>query len=123
MTQGARVGAYIHGKAVLMSAAAIIVESAALYTAFAIAFLVSYALNKPINQVWLGCAQAAQQIATYLIIYRVADGTAWSREAMESKTLTSFNAAGAGARTATDVRFTTELSVSGVGFAESKLEA
>lgn len=43
-----------------LSLAALIVESAALYTVFAVAFLVSYALNKPINQIWLGFAQAAQ---------------------------------------------------------------
>ena len=43
-----------------LSLATLIIESAALYTCFAIAFLVSYALNKPINQIWLGFAQAAQ---------------------------------------------------------------
>ena len=43
-----------------LSIATLIIESAALYSAFAIAFLVSYALNKPINQAWLGFAQAAQ---------------------------------------------------------------
>ena len=106
-----------------VSLAAIFIESAALYSVCALLFLITYAINSPTNQIFLGMTNSGQQIATYLIIYRVADGTAWSREAMESKTLTSFNAAGAGARTATDVRFTTELSVSGVGFAESKLEA
>ena len=43
-----------------LSIVSLIVESASLYSAFAIAFLVSYALNKPINQVWLGFTQAAQ---------------------------------------------------------------
>ena len=43
-----------------LSLATLVVESAALYSAFSIAFLVSYAMNQPINQVWLGCAQAAQ---------------------------------------------------------------
>lgn len=43
-----------------LSLATLIIESAALYSVFAIAFLVSYALNKPINQIWLGFAQAAQ---------------------------------------------------------------
>lgn len=43
-----------------LSLATLIVESAALYSMFAIMFLVSYAMNKPINQVWLGFAQAAQ---------------------------------------------------------------
>ncbi|KAH9934059.1 uncharacterized protein BXZ73DRAFT_89690 [Epithele typhae] len=75
-----------------LSLATIVVESAALYSAFAIAFLVSYALNSPINQVWLGVASAAQQIATYLIIYRVADGTAWTKEKMETQTQSTFQA-------------------------------
>ena len=48
-----------HGRQYL-SLATLIVESAALYSAFSIAFLVSYGINSPINQVWLGCAQAAQ---------------------------------------------------------------
>ena len=43
-----------------LSLATVIIESAALYSAFAIAFLVSYAMNQPINQIWLGFAQAAQ---------------------------------------------------------------
>ena len=43
-----------------LSLATLIVESAALYSIFAVAFLVSYAMNKPINQIWLGFTQAAQ---------------------------------------------------------------
>ncbi len=117
-----------------LSLASFIVESAALYSVFAAAFLVSYALNKPINQVWLGFAQAAQvgtlhvpdwnkldvcvyvsltsrmytcvspidanepmhtnrqqQVATYLIIYRVVDGKAWTRMTIDSAVLTSMN--------------------------------
>ena len=43
-----------------LSLVTLIIESAALYSVFAIAFLVSYAINAPINQVWLGFASAAQ---------------------------------------------------------------
>ena len=43
-----------------LSLATLVVESAALYSAFAVAFLVSYAMNAPINQVWLGFASGAQ---------------------------------------------------------------
>ena len=43
-----------------LSLATLVVESAALYSVFAVMFLVSYALNKPINQIWLGTAQSAQ---------------------------------------------------------------
>ncbi|KAI0714654.1 hypothetical protein C8Q76DRAFT_840916 [Earliella scabrosa] len=70
-----------------LSLATLVIESAALYSIFAIVFLVSYAVNNPINQLWLGVMQAAQQIATYLIIYRVADGTAWTRRTMITITL------------------------------------
>lgn len=65
-----------------VSLATIIVESALLYSLFAIAFLVSYALNDPTNQIFLGFASAAQQIAGYLIIYRIAEGRGWSRDIM-----------------------------------------
>ncbi|KAI0352273.1 hypothetical protein OH77DRAFT_1428820 [Trametes cingulata] len=105
-----------------LSLAALIVESAALYSVFAIAFLVSYAMNAPINQIWLGFASGAQPIATYLIIYRVADGTAWTKDTMNSQTLTSMNfrqtnvSAGPAARKRGDgpsgVQFTTEFSLS-----------
>lgn len=50
-----------------LSAATLIIESAALYSAFAIAFLVSYALNNPINQIWLGFAQAAQVLCLCIL--------------------------------------------------------
>ncbi len=43
-----------------LSLATLIVESAALHTAFAIACLVSYGMNNPNNQIRLGIAQAAQ---------------------------------------------------------------
>ena len=43
-----------------LSLATLIIESAALYSAFAIASLVSYAIDNPISQIWLGSAQAAQ---------------------------------------------------------------
>nr|VWP02217.1 ATP-binding cassette sub-family A member 8-A [Ganoderma boninense] len=77
-----------------LSLAAVIVESAALYSLFAVAFLVTYGLNQPINQVLLAFAQAAQQVATYLIIYRVADGTAWSKNTMNKHTMSSVNFCG-----------------------------
>lgn len=34
---------------------------------------------------------ATQQVATYLIIYRVADGTAWTKKMLDSATLTTIN--------------------------------
>ncbi|KAI0775501.1 hypothetical protein BD413DRAFT_470355 [Trametes elegans] len=75
-----------------LSLAAIVVESAAVQAAFSLAFIVVYATNVPENLLLVGCASAAQQIATYLIIYRVADGKAWSRE-RHLRTLTAVNLA------------------------------
>ncbi|KAI0797509.1 hypothetical protein C8Q75DRAFT_4286 [Abortiporus biennis] len=60
-----------------LSIATIIVESAAIYSVFAILFLITYAVNDPVNQTFIAVSQASQQIATYLIIYRLADGRAW----------------------------------------------
>ncbi|KAJ7503116.1 hypothetical protein B0H11DRAFT_1711533 [Mycena galericulata] len=59
-----------------ISLVTVIVESAALYSIFALLFLVTYAINDPTNQVWLAVASGCQQIANLLIIYRVADGSA-----------------------------------------------
>lgn len=43
-----------------LSLATVLVESAALYSVFALLFLITYAVNNPTNQVWLGVAQATQ---------------------------------------------------------------
>jgi len=63
----------------------IFVESAGLYTIFAICFLVTYAINNPINQIFFGFTTAGQQISAYLIVYRLADGTAWQKDTLEKK--------------------------------------
>lgn len=52
---------------------AIVIESAALHTAFALAFVISYGVNSPVNQVMVGFASAAQAclgFAEYPIEYR-----------------------------------------------------
>ena len=43
-----------------VSLAAIVVESAAIYSVFAVLFLITYAVDNPTNQVLLGFASAAQ---------------------------------------------------------------
>jgi len=58
------------------------VESAAIYSVLSIALLVTFALNSPLNQIWLGLAPGVQSITSYLIILRVADGRAWSSAAL-----------------------------------------
>ncbi|KAJ7915265.1 hypothetical protein B0H13DRAFT_2189579 [Mycena leptocephala] len=52
----------------------IAIESAALYSLFAVLFLITYVVEELSSRlVWLVAASAAQQIAGYLIIYRLAD--------------------------------------------------
>ncbi|KAF7321929.1 hypothetical protein MKEN_00715300 [Mycena kentingensis (nom. inval.)] len=67
-----------------ISLATVIVESAALYSTFAALFLITYAIDNPTNQVWLGVASACQQISNLLIIYRVAHGNAWQKDTLAS---------------------------------------
>lgn len=65
-----------------ISLAAIFIESAALYSVMAILFIVTYAINHPVNQIWLTVASSSQQIAAYWIIYRVARGRAWTKQTL-----------------------------------------
>ncbi|CAL1705416.1 unnamed protein product [Somion occarium] len=74
-----------------VSLATIIVESAALYSVFAILFLITYAADNPTNQVLLAFASAAQQISSYLIIYRLAEGRAWGTRTLSEQTLTAMD--------------------------------
>ncbi|KAF8204054.1 hypothetical protein BJ912DRAFT_224815 [Pholiota molesta] len=85
----AMLAALPHGHAThYVSLAAIFVESAALYSIVALTFIISYALNNPINQIFLCMASSAQQIAGYLIIYRLAEGRAWNQETSARKPTT-----------------------------------
>ncbi|PIL31172.1 hypothetical protein GSI_05869 [Ganoderma sinense ZZ0214-1] len=113
-----------------LSTAAVVIESASLYSVFAIVFIVTYGLSAPSNVILLGCAQAsqvrlrllplpssllpppssctvtagrgqgadatdlAQQVATYLIVYRVAEGKAWSKDTLNEQTVSSANFCG-----------------------------
>lgn len=56
------------------------IESAALYCICAILLLGTYIVQHPINQIWLGLAPSLQIIANNMIIYRVAEGRAWSSD-------------------------------------------
>lgn len=67
----------------------IFIESAALYSTFAICFLVTYAISNPLNQTFLGFTTGAQQISAYLIIYRLAAGTAWQKDTLEKNMLST----------------------------------
>jgi len=66
------------------SLAAMIVESAFLYSAFALLFLVPFALNSPITPIFMQGISLVQAVSTMLIIFRVATGKGWSHEAYQS---------------------------------------
>ncbi|CAL1707888.1 unnamed protein product [Somion occarium] len=54
------------------------IESAALYSIVALLLLITYGMDHQTSQIWLALAPAAQVISNYLIIYRVAQGRAWT---------------------------------------------
>ncbi|KAH7918948.1 hypothetical protein BV22DRAFT_887473 [Leucogyrophana mollusca] len=60
------------------SIAALVIESASLYTAFSLLFLVPFAVNNPVANVFIQVMGEIQIIAPLLIIYRVLAGKAWS---------------------------------------------
>ncbi|KAF9477046.1 hypothetical protein BDN70DRAFT_881601 [Pholiota conissans] len=60
------------------SAAAILVESSAVYAIFAIVFIGFYARNNPISHLFLSTLCQVQVIAPFLIILRVARRRAWT---------------------------------------------
>lgn len=62
------------------SVSSMFVESAGLYSIMSILVLGSYAANSNVNQIFLGLAPGIQLISSYLIIWRVASGRAWSRD-------------------------------------------
>ncbi|KAH0831246.1 hypothetical protein J3R83DRAFT_13860 [Lanmaoa asiatica] len=62
------------------SFAAMIVESAAVYAICSLLYLVPYAINSPLANAFMQILGEAQVIAPLLIIYRVSEGKAWTRE-------------------------------------------
>ncbi|KAI0693072.1 hypothetical protein BC835DRAFT_1093748 [Cytidiella melzeri] len=59
------------------SIAAMVVESAAIFSIFSILFLVPFALNHPLNEIFFQALSGVQIIATVLIMFRVAQGKSW----------------------------------------------
>lgn len=78
------------------SLSTILIESAALNSIFALVFVITFAIDHSLNQVFLGVASSAQQIAGYLIISRLAQNRAWNSTTLESggsgSTLLQFDA-------------------------------
>ncbi|KAF8507405.1 hypothetical protein JB92DRAFT_2735378 [Gautieria morchelliformis] len=62
------------------SLAAMIVESAAMYSSFALLFLVPFALHSPISQIFIQSLPPVQNVSTFLIIFRIAQGKGWSQD-------------------------------------------
>jgi len=60
--------------------AAMLIESAVIYSATGLAFLISFGVNSPVQNLWLPLLGQIQSIAPLLIIFRVAEGKAWSSE-------------------------------------------
>jgi len=60
--------------------AAILVESASMYSVFSIMFVVPLALNYPLANVFLQSMGQVQTVASYLIIFRVATGQGWTED-------------------------------------------
>ncbi|KAG1764890.1 hypothetical protein EV702DRAFT_1204815 [Suillus placidus] len=66
------------------SVAAMIIESAAIYSTFSVGFLTLFALNNPIFETFIEPLPEVQMIAMLLIIFRVAQGNAWSKDLVDS---------------------------------------
>ncbi|KAJ7769392.1 hypothetical protein B0H16DRAFT_1452588 [Mycena metata] len=63
-----------------VSIAAMLIESAALYATWSMVFLICYARNTPLQNLLLPPLGQVQGIAPLLILFRVAQGRAWSQD-------------------------------------------
>ncbi|KIJ64812.1 hypothetical protein HYDPIDRAFT_40011 [Hydnomerulius pinastri MD-312] len=68
-----------HGT-IYASFAAMVVESASVYSICSLLYLIPYAVNSPLANSFMQILGEAQIIAPLLIIYRVSEGKAWTRE-------------------------------------------
>ncbi|GJE88770.1 hypothetical protein PsYK624_048560 [Phanerochaete sordida] len=80
---------------------AMIVESAAIYSAFAIIVLVTFTINSSVLNIFLQAMSQVQTCTTLLIIYRVAQGRAWMTNTSDTimSTLNAGTSGGSRART------------------------
>ncbi|KAH7922356.1 hypothetical protein BV22DRAFT_1197503 [Leucogyrophana mollusca] len=68
------------------SIAGIIVESAAIYSTFSVIFLVTFAIGNSVSTLFLALLSSIQMFASLLIIWRITQGHAWSRDKSTGKT-------------------------------------
>ncbi|KAF7315972.1 hypothetical protein MIND_00114100 [Mycena indigotica] len=73
-----------------MTVSAMLVESAMIYSANALVFLISYGVNSPVQNLALPLLGQTQSIAPLLIILRVARGKAWSGDTTNQLTSVRF---------------------------------
>ncbi|KAJ7680581.1 hypothetical protein DFH06DRAFT_1315334 [Mycena polygramma] len=66
-----------HG-AQYVSLAAMVFESAAIYSVFSLLFLVPFIMKHPLSQLFIQALSPVQIMSTLLIIFRIAQGKAWS---------------------------------------------
>ncbi|KAJ7091128.1 hypothetical protein C8R44DRAFT_750620 [Mycena epipterygia] len=62
------------------SFAAMIIESAAIYSIFSLLFLVPFTMGHPLSQLFLQALSPVQIMSTLLIIFRIAQGKGWSHQ-------------------------------------------
>ncbi|KAF9224675.1 hypothetical protein BS17DRAFT_702437 [Gyrodon lividus] len=73
------------------NAAAMLIESASLYTGFLLLIIVPFAINSPVSNMFQQVVAQVQSISSLLIIFRIAQGKAWTNAtgwAMGSTTTT-----------------------------------
>ncbi|KAJ7626845.1 hypothetical protein FB45DRAFT_1059766 [Roridomyces roridus] len=92
------------------SIAAMLVESAFLYSSFSILFLVPFGMNNPLSQIFLQALSQIQTMATLLIVFRTAQGKVWTAETQRQVTAySSSNALSFGGRSTTFTGTTSTL--------------
>ncbi|KAJ6594171.1 hypothetical protein B0H19DRAFT_919928 [Mycena capillaripes] len=74
-----------HG-AQYVSLAAMVFESAAIYSVFSLLFLVPFTMNHPLSQLFIQALSPVQIMSSFLIIFRIAQGKAWSNKTMITMT-------------------------------------
>ncbi|KAJ6484011.1 hypothetical protein C8R45DRAFT_1214893 [Mycena sanguinolenta] len=96
-----------------VSIAAMLIESASLYSGWSMIFLICYARNTPFQNILLPPLGQVQGIAPMLILFRVAQGRAWSAKTLQTTSMS-------GRRTGNTSIPLTDLSTPGGGSTNSR---
>ncbi|KZT08019.1 uncharacterized protein LAESUDRAFT_698085 [Laetiporus sulphureus 93-53] len=90
-----------------VNVAAILVESASLFSAFMILFIVPTALNSPVAQAFIGAVGQIQTVSSFLIVFRVATGKGWTEDT-STKVMTNASSGGIRLQKISSLRFASE---------------